>query len=62
MDFLLIYIMSIQRIMKRLKYTRYIYANSLAMMGSGILKYLMDARTTTVFGSIYILLRINRID
>lgn len=57
MDFLLIYIMSSQRIMKRLKYTRYIYANSLTM-GSGILKYLMDARTTVV-GSIINMLHIN---
>lgn len=44
MDFLLIYIMSSERIMKR---PLYIYANNLTM-GSGILKYLMDARTTVV--------------
>lgn len=37
--------------MKRLKYTRYMYTNSLTM-GSGILKCLMDARNTAV-GSIY---------
>jgi len=37
--------------MKRLKYTRYTYTNSLTM-GSGILKCLMDARNTAV-GNIY---------
>jgi len=48
MDFLLIYIMSIQRIMKRLKYIRYnMYTNSLTTV-SGILKCLMDALGTTV--------------